>query len=152
HIVQIFEVGEAYGLPYLVLEFCPGGTLADRLRGMPCPLRQAVELIADLAGAIECAHQNGIVHRDLKPANILLAVVSDQWPVVSEDSKQGPSRTTDHLSRTTDHWSLTTTPKITDFGLAKRLDVVGHTQSGAVVGTPSYMAPEQARGDTRAIG
>src|SRR5205085_2196163 len=91
-----------------------GGSLAEKLRGVPLEPAPAAELVERLARAIEAAHQKGVLHRDLKPANILL----------SEDG----------------------TPKVTDFGLAKKLDEVGQTQSGAIMGTPSYMAPEQAAG------
>jgi WD40 repeat protein len=121
HIVQIHEIGEHAGLPYLVLEYVDGGSLAARLAGTPLPLTEAVALVETLAQAMHIAHQHGIVHRDLKPANVLL-------------SRDG-------------------VPKITDFGLARLLDgETGHTQTGTVLGTPSYMAPEQAAGQPAAVG
>jgi predicted Ser/Thr protein kinase len=114
-IVQIHDVGEADGLPYLCLEFIDGGSLADQIDGRPQDITQAALTIRILARAIHAAHLQGIVHRDLKPANILLTA----------DGR----------------------PKITDFGLAKRLgDDTDQTRSGIIVGTPDYMAPEQARG------
>jgi WD40 repeat protein/tRNA A-37 threonylcarbamoyl transferase component Bud32 len=119
-IVQVYEVGEHEGKPFLALEFCGGGSLAQKLNGTPLPPREAAALVETLARAMQAAHGKGIVHRDLKPANVLLA----------DDG----------------------TPKITDFGLAKKLDEAGQTQSGAVLGTPSYMAPEQAGGKSREIG
>ena len=128
NIVQIYEVGEHHGLPYLALELVDGGSLAGELNGKPWDNRKAVQLVAQLADAIQHAHDRGIIHRDLKPANILLA---------------GPLAETD----------ADFTPKITDFGLAKRLEEgKGLTRTGAVMGTPSYMAPEQASGNNEAIG
>jgi hypothetical protein len=120
-IVQIYEVGEQAGCPYLVLEFVSGGNLAQQLNGTPMPPRRAAQLLLDLARAVQHAHEQGIVHRDLKPANVLL--------------------------------TETGVAKITDFGLAKLLDVEqGQTHTGAVLGSPSYMAPEQAAGKVHAIG
>jgi WD40 repeat protein len=137
NIVQIYEVGEHQGLPFFSLEYVSGGSLARHLDGSPWPAPAAARLVETLARAIAAAHAMGLVHRDLKPANILLVsggVVSGEWSAES--------------SPTTHHSPLTThQPKITDFGLAKRLDDGGTgTRTGAVVGTPSYMAPEQARG------
>jgi hypothetical protein len=120
NVVQIHEVGEAGGLPYFSLEFCPGGSLEKRLQGTPLPAREAAALVETLARAMNAAHGKGIVHRDLKPANVLLG--------------EGGA------------------PKITDFGLAKRVEVgAGLTATGAVLGTPSYMAPEQAGGKGAAV-
>jgi hypothetical protein len=120
-ILQIYEVGEAAGCPYLALEFVSGGSLAQQLHGIPMSPRRAAQLLLDLARAVQHAHEQGIVHRDLKPANVLL--------------------------------TGTGAAKIADFGLAKLLDVEqGHTRSGTVIGSPSYMSPEQAAGHVRAIG
>jgi serine/threonine protein kinase len=131
-IVQIYEVGEQAGCPYLALELVNGGSLAEHLNGAPMPPRQAAQLLLDLARAVQHAHEQGIVHRDLKPSNVLLAA----WDPANGDTQPQASRS-----------------KITDFGLAKLLDVEsGQTQTGAVIGSPSYMSPEQAAGHARAIG
>jgi serine/threonine protein kinase len=136
HIVQVFEVGEcAVGTgpncPYMALEFCAGGSLAAALDGRPWPADEAAELVELLARAVHAAHLAGVVHRDLKPANILLA------PQPPAADGAAPAGTPPRLAG----W----VPKITDFGLAKRLDdEAGRTQSGAILGTPEYMSPEQA--------
>src|SRR6185436_14578749 len=133
-IVQIHEVGYHGGQPYLALEYVPGGSLVDRLRGEPQPPRAAAELVAQVALAVQVAHDKGIIHRDLKPANILLAV-SDQLSAVSQ------TNVSEKLIA--ESCSLTAIPKLTDFGLAKRQDSMV-TATGVAVGTPCYMAPEQA--------
>jgi serine/threonine-protein kinase len=131
NIVQIYECGEQEGQPYCVLEFVEGGTLYDKLEGQPLPPRDSAQLLAILARAMHAAHRKGIIHRDLKPANILL-----------EESVAIPGVST--------VWGC---PKITDFGLVKRLDTkVGPTTEGALLGTPSYMSPEQASGENQRIG
>jgi WD40 repeat protein len=142
NIVQIHQVGGEESCPYYSMEFVDGRSLAQELDGTPQPARPAAALIATLARAIHAAHQKGIIHRDLKPANILLSPTPEaHGPKLGACGEPG---TLDVGPRT---------PKITDFGLAKLLDVdAGQTGSGAVVGTPSYMSPEQATSNHRQIG
>jgi serine/threonine protein kinase len=152
NIVQIFDVGEIAGRPYFVLEFVAGGSLAHQLHGTPQPIRPAATLVETLARAIHAAHVNGVVHRDLKPANILLAVLSSQFSILSEDCSTSPSLRTEN-------WQLTITPKITDFGVAKCVTgdgvaagLRGATVTGELLGTPQYMAPEQAASPRQPVG
>jgi hypothetical protein len=130
HIVQIYEVGEVdvgtgTPCPYLALEFCGGGNLSGRL-GQPLPARESAATVETLARAVSAAHEKGVVHRDLKPGNVL----------ITEDGQL----------------------KITDFGLAKTSDQAqqlsrdNKTATGAILGTPNYMAPEQAGGKTSQVG
>jgi WD40 repeat protein/tRNA A-37 threonylcarbamoyl transferase component Bud32 len=141
NIVEVYEIGSYEGRPYLALEWVEGGSLADRLNGKPWPPAEAAALIETLALAIHVAHSEGIVHRDLKPANILLQEAEGG----SNADKGAPSRsgfTADSASRLL--------PKITDFGLARPTEGGKTlTQSGFLVGTPGYMAPEQAVGSDR---
>jgi serine/threonine protein kinase len=138
NIVQIYEVGEQDGRAYFSLEFVDGGSLAEILAGEPLPPMEAAVLVESLARAMDYAHQREIIHRDLKPGNILLQSRSECTTPVNSD--QG--------FRISDF-----TPKVTDFGLAKLLGLgQGQTQSGSVLGTPSYMAPEQAAGKIQCIG
>src|SRR5262249_17943880 len=120
NITQIYEVGEQDGLPFFSLEYVDGGSLQDKVEGMPQPPHEAAKMVQQLAQAMNYAHERGIMHRDLKPANILLTTAG--------------------------------VPKITDFGLAKRFEEdASQTRTGAVLGTPSYMAPEQAAGKTKEV-
>ena len=121
NILEIYDIGEVDGAPFVSLELLEGGDLDDRLAGTPRPGMVAAELGSTLARAVHAAHEARIIHRDLKPANVLF--------------------TADGV------------PKITDFGLAKRLESDSNqTETGQIMGSPSYMAPEQARGDTRDVG
>jgi len=122
NIVQIYEIGEVDGWPFLVLEYCSGGNLEEKVGDTPQPAPEAAALVATLARAMRYAHGLGVVHRDLKPSNVLLTADG--------------------------------TPKIADFGLARLVDAEDRltTRSGVILGTPSYMAPEQARGAVRADG
>jgi serine/threonine protein kinase len=142
HIVQVHEVGWAAGRPFLALEYVDGASLAQHLTGTPLPARDAARLVELLAWAVHYAHQRGVLHRDLTPANVLLQARSAESGVRSEE----PALRTPG--------SALPVPKITDFGLAKLLVGGGPTltQSGAVLGTPSYMAPEQALGKPQQVG
>lgn len=142
-IVQIYEIGESSTGPFLALEYVPGGSLSEKLDGKPWLPHAAAELVEHVTRAVEAAHQAGIIHRDLKPANILIPVPRPEHTVTSASTgSQSDTRN-----------PKTEIPKITDFGLAKRLDSAqGHTASGAILGTPSYMAPEQAEGRISTIG
>src|SRR5262249_28030787 len=146
NLVQIYEVGQADGRPYLALEYVDGPSLAQHCAGAAQPPRESARLVEVLVRAMHYAHQRGVVHRDLKPANILL-VRGERGPI-GPMGPMGPIGPISPLSPLTTHQ-----PKITDFGPAKRLDVEGgQTQSGALVGTPSYMAPEQAAGRAHSAG
>jgi WD40 repeat protein len=144
NVVQIYEVGDAAGLPYLSLEYCPGGTLAERLDGTPLPPRAAAGLVEALARAVHAAHEQGVVHRDLKPSNILLA---------NSQAPNPKSQTEDRTGWDLGFGAWDFSPKVSDFGLAKQLDSdTGPTATNAILGTPSYMAPEQAAGRGKYVG
>jgi serine/threonine-protein kinase len=143
NVVQVFEVGEHDGHPFFALEYVQGCNLAEALAGAPAPPRAAAELLAAVADAVHAAHERGIIHRDLKPNNILLAHPGPP----AGDGKAGPSWLT------ASGGGLQAVPKVTDFGLAKDLEEArGLTETGAVLGTPTYMAPEQAEGRNREVG
>ena len=147
NIVQVYEVGQHDGLPFLSLEYVDGGALDKQLDGNPLPPREAAALIETLARAIAAAHAAGIVHRDLKPANILLAGTREEGQGTKEEGQGRRGAQTSPVPLPS-----FLVPKITDFGLAKMLDAETHTRTGAVMGTPCYMAPEQAEGRVKDIG
>src|SRR5262249_50873896 len=135
-----------------------GGSLADHLDGTPLPPAEAARLVEVLARAVQASHEQQIIHRDLKPANVLLTTGSPLSPegrgATSEGEGQTPSPPTPlprgergERGRLAD-----VVLKITDFGLAKMLDAEGQTASNAIVGTPSYMAPEQAQSRRHIVG
>jgi hypothetical protein len=118
NVLPIYEVRDHDGRPYFSMKLVEGGSLAGKLAASPRPpVRELVGLLAKVCRAVDFAHRRGVLHRDLKPGNVLLDADG--------------------------------TPYVTDFGLAKRAgrEESGLTRTGAVVGTPSYMPPEQARGE-----
>ena len=128
HIVSVYEVGEQAGLPYFSMQLIDGETLAERISRNPLAPREAAALLIPVCRAISYAHRSGVLHRDMKPSNILM-------------DRSGH-------------------PYVSDFGLARIVEKaqglqplgLGHTRSGAILGTPGYMAPEQAVGDPSQIG
>jgi serine/threonine protein kinase/Tfp pilus assembly protein PilF len=167
NIVQIHEVGEHKGLPWFSLEYVSGGSLAEQLDGTPQPPRDAARFLQILARAVHYAHQQGIVHRDLKPGNVLLAqnpkseIRNPQQirNTKEENPKQESAAVSDlgdsDLGIVSDFGFRISdlVPKITDFGLAKQLEGgASATQPGTILGTPSYMAPEQAGGSSCDVG
>ena len=128
NVIQVFDSGEANGHPYMAMEYLEWGSLAQLLRatGKLAP-REAAALVLKVARGVQAAHDRSIIHRDLKPHNILLEATSG-----------APAK-------------ARCEPKVMDFGLAKR-DGAVLTVTGALLGTPAYMAPEQARGETKKTG
>ena len=114
-IVPVHDYGEHEGIPYIVMRHMDGGSVDDLLAKSPVPPGQTLQIIQQIAPALDYAHREGVLHRDLKPSNILLDANEDAY--------------------------------ITDFGIARILGTPSNrlTTSG-VVGTPSYMSPEQAQG------
>jgi eukaryotic-like serine/threonine-protein kinase len=156
NVVPVYDAGEVGPVCYIASAYCPGTTLGAWLkaRAEPVPWREAAALVATLAEAVHHAHAQGVVHRDLKPANVLLQESGDRG-----QESEGKDPATDSAGLAPDSGLVTRVPKITDFGLAKfqSLDPAVPaqeypTQTGAIVGTPRYMAPEQAAGSSRAVG
>ena len=175
-IVRVYEVGMHDQQHYIALEFIEGGTLTDWITREQQPPEASAQIFQAMARAIAYAHQNDVVHRDLKPANVLLDQRAPDSSLASgsltqteipgstidngESAKEASSSSTrssltEKLSASSSGIAaLGLTPKISDFGLAKMLneDDSQLTQTGAILGTPSYMPPEQATGQTREIG
>jgi tRNA A-37 threonylcarbamoyl transferase component Bud32 len=118
HVVAIHQVGEDRGVPFIAMQLLRGESLEDRLcREAQLPVAEALRIGREIAAGLHAAHERGLIHRDIKPANVWLE-------------------------------GETGRVKLLDFGLAQRIqETTRLTQSGLLVGTPCYMAPEQARGD-----
>src|SRR5262245_35238389 len=117
HVITIYAVEEAEGLPYLVMELIAGMSIQERIdRDGPLELNEILRIGTQTARGLAAAHSHGLIHRDVKPANILLENVAERV-------------------------------KLSDFGLARVVDDASITQNGVIAGTPQYMAPEQAQGE-----
>jgi WD40 repeat protein/serine/threonine protein kinase len=156
NLVPVYEAGTIGPLCYIASAYCPGITLGEWLkeRAELPPERLAASIVATLADAVGHAHARGVVHRDLKPSNVLLQGKrrdpSDAHSTVNEPGGKHNSSEVE----------LEFVPRVTDFGLAKLIGdaaavgatVAVETRTGAVLGTPNYMAPEQASGKNKEIG
>jgi hypothetical protein len=142
HVVPVHEAGEVGAVCYIASAYCPGSDLAAWLekQGGPTEPRQAAQLVATLADAIQHAHDRGVVHRDLKPSNVLLFPT----PAAAGEGDGNAA-----WPETSAAW----TPKVTDFGLARLLErEMDKTTTGVIIGSPPYMAPEQAESRLDEIG
>jgi WD40 repeat protein len=142
-IIPIYEFGECEGRPFFTMAYIPGPSLHRVVDGRAQDIGRSARLVEGLARAVHTVHLAGIIHRDLKPANVLLAPVAD-----------GSAGTADAVGPTFPiSPSAVGVPMISDFGLAMdRAAARRLTQSGATMGTPAYMAPEQVRGLSDTVG
>jgi serine/threonine protein kinase len=151
NIVQIHEVGMHEGKPFFSMEYVEGGSLQEQLSAKPFPPLQASRLVETLARAVEYAHQRGIIHRDLKPTNILLQ--REEGGGIKNGAERPDLGCPVFFSSLDPHPS-SLVPKITDFGLAKLIDdgQALLTRTDTILGTPSYISPEQSEGKWRQVG
>jgi serine/threonine protein kinase len=136
HIVSVHEVQHFSGIPAIVMELVPGPSLAQYLRGRPCPPAEVAVMLEQLCQAVDHAHSLGVIHRDLKPSNVLLK------------PRHYSHSDADEVCPRLSDWH----PKIADFGVAHISDQPTLTLPGQRLGTPGYMAPEQVNADVDKIG
>ncbi len=155
NIVAVHDIGEDEGVPYIAMTLLQGQSLEQRLRDQPRPaMAEVVDFARQIALGLAVAHAHGLVHRDIKPANIWIEArkeegvrTKDEGGRRKDESVHSPLAGFSHPSSFPLHPSSFRV-KLLDFGLARSLgDDVRLTQSGMVIGTPAYMAPEQAAGD-----
>lgn len=144
NLVPVYETGEFGPLCYIATAFCPGQTLGQWLekQAFPVPVRQAARLVAIVAEAVQHAHDRGVLHRDLKPNNIILQPVRED-PLAEEPPVGSCQLRGEYFI-----------PRVVDFGLAKLMErgEPSDTRTWQILGTPKYMAPEQALAKHRDLG
>jgi serine/threonine protein kinase len=148
HVVTIHQVGEEGGVPYLAMELLEGESLEQRLRhDRELPVKDVLHIGRQIAEGLAAAHERGLIHRDLKPANIWLETRREgrgaKGEALSPASPSLPASGTNPVAPPRPSVRV----KLIDFGLARGADDGQLTQEGVIVGTPAYMAPEQAKGE-----
>jgi len=148
-IVPIFEIGQHEGQHFFSMGFVEGESLAAKVSDGPLNAAEAARLVKAVAEAVQYAHDKGVIHRDLKPGNVLLKASAGSR-VESPEKEKSSAVSHPSGSRLS---TLDSRPMVTDFGLAKRVEGGSDlTATGQVLGTPSYMPPEQATGKLDQIG
>jgi eukaryotic-like serine/threonine-protein kinase len=161
NIIGVHEVGEAGPVCYIASAYCPGPTLSGWLKARtePAPPRLAAQLLALLSDAVRHAHDRGVLHRDIKPSNVILSGLRISGSEIGRVQDGAPSRAAS-LARPAAapiHGECLNgeglVPRLTDFGLARIVEESGdETRTGVPLGSPPYMAPEQAAGRNRDVG
>jgi serine/threonine protein kinase/tetratricopeptide (TPR) repeat protein len=148
-IVPVYEVRPDPPTPYLVSAYVDGVTLAKMLTGRRLSFREAADVIAQVAEALEHAHCHGVIHRDLKPSNIMLGRIDRHRP---SDEASGPDQSPTETLSSPAAKGTETQAFVMDFGMARRDEgEVTVTVEGQILGTPAYMSPEQARGESHRV-
>lgn len=141
-IVPVLDVGRSSALPFLISEFVEGTTLAGALKCRRFTQREAASMVAQIADALDYSHRKGVIHRDLKPTNIMLESLETGSTELSLETVRSASNSAPNGIR----------PRIMDFGLARRdVGELTVTLEGQILGTPAYMSPEQARGESHGV-
>ncbi|MFN4260599.1 MAG: protein kinase domain-containing protein [Gemmataceae bacterium] len=147
HIVSVYQVNEERGIPYLAMEFLEGETLETRLeRDRKLSVAEAARIGREIALGLSAAHQRGLIHRDITPANIWLEMKDEGMERMQKKPEGADVDSSFSDSSFILHPSSFPRVKILDFGLVRAAGEAQLTQEGALVGTPAYMAPEQAQG------
>jgi serine/threonine protein kinase len=144
-IVPVFEVGQSGEFPFIVAEFVDGVTVGEILGKGRIGTTEAAFLMADTADAVHHAHEHGIIHRDIKPSNVLL----ERRPADTQDESDSGRSSGSHSGIRRTGIARQFRPRVMDFGLARQeAGEFTVTLEGQVLGTPAYMSPEQARGES----
>jgi serine/threonine protein kinase/Tfp pilus assembly protein PilF len=139
-IVPVYEVGQETSVPYIVSAYVKGATLAEEMARRRFGFREIVDLVAQVAEALDYAHRRGVIHRDLKPSNIMLGQVAESGRAEPAEGSQ------------ISEGSAALRAFVMDFGLARREEgELTVTTEGQILGTPAYMSPEQARGESHQV-